>query len=226
MTQTPKKPHLGCSPKAFWQTYGQAAFLKQKATAYIYTNQKQKNRSGGIEGYCLQSQTALLRIVHPCFHLGVNVHTQMNLQTYINLLFRDHQQDGPLNLQIPITFKDTKQHLLHIHEGEGKQSKPSMKQGAVPALGQAFPGVWFTTPSPGKFHLWLPVTQITPKLSHSPVQCSVLHSHTEARRQLILPHGIFSRCTNQATQSVVFSYCFFFFHSYRKDSVPRQGTAS
>lgn len=132
MTQTPKKPHLGCSPKAFWQTYGQAAFLKQKATAYIYTNQKQKNRSGGIEGYCLQSQTALLRIVHPCFHLGVNVHTQMNLQTYINLLFRDHQQDGPLNLQIPITFKDTKQHLLHIHEGEGKQSKPSMKELYLP----------------------------------------------------------------------------------------------
>lgn len=132
-----KKASFGLLSKSLLrQTYGQAAFLKQKAAAHIYTNQNQKNRSGGLEGYCLQSQTALLRIVHPCFHLGVNVHTQMNLQTYINLLFRDHQQDGPLNLQIPITFKGTKQHLLHIHEGEGKQSKPSMKQGAVPALGK------------------------------------------------------------------------------------------
>lgn len=52
---------------------------------YLYQpKQKKKERwTRGILFTQTQSQT-LPRTVHLCFHAGVNVHTQMNLQTYIN----------------------------------------------------------------------------------------------------------------------------------------------
>lgn len=78
----------------------------EDVSLYLYQSKTEEKEwwTRGILFTRTQSQT-LPRTVHLCFHVGVNVHTEINLQTCINLLFRDHQQAGPLSLQTPVTFE-------------------------------------------------------------------------------------------------------------------------